>query len=64
MISEGSCDTEDWSNDPRNKHSNKAVVVNCNILLDDCVYYTFDQINRSMGSRIDNSKTKRLTGSV
>ncbi len=43
MISEGSCDTEDWSNDAENSglikgYSNRKVILNCNISQYYCIY--------------------------
>ncbi len=58
MISEGSCDTEDWSNDtenlalhPRNKldfniYKQKIVILNCNNISQ--YYCIFDQINAAL----------------
>ncbi len=57
MISEGSCDTEDWSNDAENsalitetiyilKHSYRKLILNCNnITVFIAVIICFDQIN-------------------
>ncbi len=55
MISEGSCDTEDWNNDAENSalhhrnilhfkiYSNKTVILNCNNISQ--YYYFTDNIN-------------------
>ncbi len=54
MISEGSCDTEDWSNDAENSafitainyilniFKYKTVILNCNISQNCCFYCIFD----------------------
>ncbi len=54
MISEGYCDTEDWSNDTKNSalnrrnklYENKKVILNCNNTLQ--YYSIFDQINADL----------------
>ncbi len=61
MISEGSCDTEDWSNDAENSdlhHMNtiffyiwkyKIVILNCNNISKFYSFYCiFDQINAAL----------------
>ncbi len=56
MISEGSCDTEDWSNDAENSalteinyilkcYNKKTGILNCNIVKFYCFYCIFNQIN-------------------
>ncbi len=59
MISEGSCDAEDWSNDAeisalhhRNlQHIHRTVLLNCNSIWQ--YYWIFDQINAVLLSRRD-----------
>ncbi len=38
MISEGSCDTKDWSNDAENVFKQKTVILNCNNILQLLLY--------------------------
>ncbi len=49
MISEGSCDTEDWSNDAENSKlylNYKKIENNCNNISQYyCLYYIFNQIS-------------------
>ncbi len=41
MISEESCDTEDWRNDAENiSHIKTQIILNCNIFLNYSFYYS------------------------
>ncbi len=60
MISEGSCDTEDWSNDAEKS----ALITGINYILKHLfwianilhnIYCSFNQINAALVSRIDSS---------
>ncbi len=72
MISEGSCDTEDWSNDAENtaahhrnklhfnRYSHRKTNLNWkNISKLYCFYCIFDQINAALVSRRDFQKHKK-----
>ena len=48
MISEGSCDTEDWSNDAEN-----PAILNCNNISQYYCFCIFKQINAVLVSRRD-----------
>ncbi len=57
MISEGSCDTEDWSNDAEKSalhhklYAYRRVVLNGNTILQYYIfYYIFNQINAALVS--------------
>ncbi len=59
MISEGSCDTEGWSNDAENTALIKAInyilkyisiILNCNTSQHCIFFYSFDQINAGLMS--------------
>ncbi len=69
MISEGSCDTEDWSNDAENSDLITAInyiltfihietaILNCNNISHYyCFYCRFHQINAALISRRDFSQ--------
>ncbi len=69
MISEGSCDTEDWSNDSKNSALitainyifwQKIVILNCkNISQYYCFYCIFGQINAGLVSLRDFFQKKK-----
>ncbi len=74
MISEGSCDTEDWSNDAENAalyHRNKYilkyiqienVILNYNNISQFyCFYWIFDQINAALVSKRDSFKNIKIS---
>ncbi len=74
MISEGSCDIEDWSNDAENSalitgihfynvYREKNIILNYNNISQFCCFYCgFNQINAALVSRIifKNMKKKIL----
>jgi len=71
MISEGSCDTEDWSNDAENSALITGInyvllyiqiencILNCNIIFQYCFYSIFVQLRAALVSRKDFFKKQR-----
>ncbi len=67
MIFEGSCDTEDWSNDAENTAAITEINYIYNmVIIFNCFYSIFDQINADLVNKIDLKEklTKLLNNSA